>query len=61
MKLKGKIALVTGAGDGLGRGFALTFVKEGARVTVIDRAEDRSFLLASGAPHGNRCGRRSNS
>ena len=61
MKLKGKIALVTGAGDGLGRGFALAFVKEGARGRVIDRAEDRSFLLASGAPHGNRCGQRSNS
>jgi 3-oxoacyl-[acyl-carrier protein] reductase len=34
MRLQGKIALVTGAGRGLGRGFALGLAKEGAAVAV---------------------------
>jgi 3-oxoacyl-[acyl-carrier protein] reductase len=36
MKLKGKIALVTGAGSGIGRAIAALFVQEGARVVVND-------------------------
>ena len=36
MELEGKIALVTGAGDGIGKGIALTFAKEGADVAVND-------------------------
>jgi 3-oxoacyl-[acyl-carrier protein] reductase len=36
MKLKEKIALITGAGGDLGRGMAVLFAREGARVVVND-------------------------
>ena len=36
MRLKDKIAIVTGAGSGFGRGIALRFAAEGARVVVND-------------------------
>jgi NAD(P)-dependent dehydrogenase (short-subunit alcohol dehydrogenase family) len=36
MRLKGKIAIVTGGGGGIGRATATRFAKEGAKVTVSD-------------------------
>lgn len=36
MRLHGKIAIVTGAAAGFGRGIAVLFAKEGARVVVAD-------------------------
>ncbi len=39
MRLKGKVAIVTGAGSGIGEATALTFAKEGARITVADVAD----------------------
>lgn len=39
--LEGDVALVTGAGSGLGRALVERFVTEGARVVAVDRSADR--------------------
>jgi len=36
-KLVGHVAIVTGAGQGIGRGIAVVFAKEGAKVAIVDR------------------------
>src|SRR4051794_19448342 len=49
-RLSGKVAVITGAGSGLGRAMALRFVTEGARVLVadIDEAGGRETVAAIG-------------
>lgn len=36
MKLRDKVAVVTGAGRGIGRAVALAYAREGARIVVSD-------------------------
>jgi NAD(P)-dependent dehydrogenase (short-subunit alcohol dehydrogenase family) len=49
--LDGEVAVITGAGSGLGRALVDRFVAEGARVVAVDRAADR--VADVGEAHGD--------
>jgi NAD(P)-dependent dehydrogenase (short-subunit alcohol dehydrogenase family) len=40
MQLEGKVALITGAGSGIGKAAALLLAKEGAKIGALGRSED---------------------
>jgi NAD(P)-dependent dehydrogenase (short-subunit alcohol dehydrogenase family) len=45
-RLAGKVAIVTGAGQGVGRGIALAFANEGADVVVMDLNQETGTSVA---------------
>lgn len=45
-RLADKVALITGAGSGLGRSSALRFAEEGALVACVDLTQDRAAVTA---------------
>jgi NAD(P)-dependent dehydrogenase (short-subunit alcohol dehydrogenase family) len=48
MRLANKVALITGASQGIGKGIALTFAKEGADIIAVSRSiTDDNSLVAS--------------
>jgi len=47
MSIQGKIALVTGAGQGIGRAIALRLAKDGANVAVVDLNEGKMNAVAA--------------
>src|SRR5580765_6997618 len=52
MKLKGRIAIVTGAGSGYGAGIARRFTEEGARVVCVDIDGAAAAKMAKSLPPG---------
>lgn len=54
MRLQGKRALVTAAGQGIGRATALRFAREGAQVLATDINEAALAQLAADAERADR-------
>ena len=59
-RFAGKVAFVTGAGNGIGRATAIAFAREGASVVAADRTEEhgRETVSSIEAEGGTRARRR---
>ena len=47
LKLKGQVAIVTGAASGIGRGIAIRFAREGVKVAIVDINREGAQKVAS--------------
>jgi 3-oxoacyl-[acyl-carrier protein] reductase len=47
MRLKDKVSIITGAGQGIGEAYAIRFAKEGAKVVVADINEEKGRAVAA--------------
>ena len=54
MKLAGEVAVVTGAGRGIGRAIALAQAKDGAKVALLARARSEIEGVAARGDHEQR-------
>lgn len=52
MKLDGKVALITGAGSGIGAAIAARFVSEGAKICITGRRQEKLDEVAQSLPEG---------
>ncbi|MFO7550899.1 MAG: acetoin reductase [Haliea sp.] len=46
MSLNGKVALITGAGQGIGRGIALRLARDGADIAIVDINDEKTKAVA---------------